>query len=189
MKRHRALIRRLVYGPKNLVLLGSQQIIINNNDNKKTGNAAVWWYCWGSSLFSMQPNEQCKLWAPADPVITANMDVMLLTLSGLVSLSSILIRGILLSVFLSFLFYTGSVWSFNPTTCSLLSPLQLCSQTYLLFLLPSPHTVISPSPSHLSVFHTCLMHGGESSMKTPDAANIAMDVNKMVGFKEKQRRR
>lgn len=54
--------------------------------------------------------------------------------------------------------------------------------------LPSPHTVISPSPSHLSVFHTCLMHGGESSMKTPDAANIAMDVNKMVGFKEKQRR-
>lgn len=41
MKRHRALIRRLVYGPKNLVLLGSQQIIINNNDNKKTGNAAV----------------------------------------------------------------------------------------------------------------------------------------------------
>lgn len=33
------------------------------------------------------------------------------------------------------------------------------------------------------------MHGGESSMKTPDAANIAMDVNKMVGFKEKQRRR
>lgn len=154
MKRHRALIRRLVYGSKNLVLLGSQQIIINNNDNKKTGNAAVWWYCWGSSLFSMQPNEQCKLWAPADPVITANMDVMLLTLSGLVSLSSILIRGILLSVFLSFLFLHRQRLIFQPHN---LQP--SLTSAALLSNLPPVSTPL-PSYSHLtiSVSSVCLPH-------------------------------